>query len=136
MKGTLQALLALRHILIACIVIGASSGVSWSLAAIVASRDSDFSLTELLVSLITPGLIGLLGYKLFKIRIWITIPTAYLTILMLFGIAIGGANMFWMLIGSTIAGFILSLPFIIYYLVDGIVRRKSIDSIKRSGKTA
>lgn len=136
MKRILETILALRHILIACIIMGASSGVSWSLAVMFASMDSHFSLTELLVSLITPGLIGLLGYKLFTIRIWITVPTAYLSILMLSGIAIGGANMFWMCIGGAIAGFVLSLPFVIYYLVGGIVRRKSIASIRRSGKTA
>ncbi|MBO68583.1 MAG: hypothetical protein CL398_09755 [Acidiferrobacteraceae bacterium] len=135
MKRIFNTLLALRHILIICIVIGASSGVLWSIAVIIASTDSNLSLTELLVSLMAPGLIGLLGHKILAVRIWIAMPTAYLTVPMLFGIAIGGANIFWMSIGGAVAGFFLSLPFILYYLVDGIVHRKSIASIKRSGKT-
>ena len=137
MRRLFQSLAALRHITISGSLTGLGTGLFWSLVVSLFSIDQLFNGTELLLSLAVPGLIAVTIWKTLKIRFWIVIPIAYLTLLIpLFGIGFGGANTLQMTIGGVIGGFCWSVPIILYYFAHGFLREQSAESLRRAGTTS
>ena len=127
---------ALRHIAIGGSLTGLGTGVFWSLVVGLFSLDQVFNGTELLLSLTVPGIMALTVWKTLKIRFWIVLPVAYLTLLVpLFGLGIGGANTLQMTIGGVIGGFCWSVPIILYYFAHGFLRGQTAESLRSAGKT-
>ena len=59
----------------------------------------------MLCSLSVPALVALLVWKMWRVRMWVLLAVAYLTLMIpLFGIGIGGANILQMTLGGTIGG--------------------------------
>ena len=136
MRRLFQSLGALRHIAISGSLTGLGAGLFWSLVVSLFSIDQLFSGTEQLLSLAVPGLIAVTIWNTLKIRIWIVMPIAYLTLLIpLFGIGIGGANTLQMTIGGVIAGFCWSVPIILYYFAHGFLRGQTAESLRSAGTT-
>ena len=136
MRRLFQSLAALRHIAIGGSLTGLGTGVFWSLVVSLFSIDQLFNGTELLLSLAVPGLIAVTIWKTLKIRFWIVVSIAYLTLLIpLFGIGLGGANTLQMTIGGVIAGFCWSVPIILYYFAYGFLRRQTAESLRSAGTT-
>ena len=136
MKRLFQSLAALRHIAIYGSLVGFGTGLFWSLVVSLFSLDQLFNGTELLLSLAVPGIIAVTIWKTLKIRIWIVVPIAYLTLLIpLFGIGFGGANTLQMTIGGVIGGFCWSVPFILYYFAHGFLRGQTAESFRHAGKS-
>ena len=103
MRHLFQNLAALHHIAIGGSLTGLGTGIFWSLVVSLFSIDQLFNGTELLLSLAVPGIIAVTIWKTLKIRIWIVLAIAYLTLLIpLFGLGIGGANTLQMTIGGII----------------------------------
>ena len=93
MKSFLRALATLRHIFIVGALNGFIIGLSWSIVVGLFSLDQIFNGTELSLSLTIPGLTALLVWRALKIRLWILVSVAYLTLLIpLLGMSIGGTN--------------------------------------------
>ena len=131
-----QSLAALRHIAISGSLVGLGTGLFWSLVVSLFSLDQVFNGTELLLSLAVPGIIAVTIWKTLKIRFWIVMPIAYLTLLIpLFGIGIGGANTLQMTIGGVIGGFCWSAPIILYYFAHGFLRGQTAESFHSAGTT-
>ena len=131
-----QSLAALRHIAIGGSLTGLGAGIFWSLVVSLFSLDQVFNGTELLLSLAVPGIIAVTIWKTLKIRFWIVIPIAYLTLLIpLFGIGFGGANTLQMTIGGVIGGFCWSVPIILYYFAHGFLRGQTAKSLRNAGTT-
>ena len=131
-----QNLAALRHIAISGSLTGLGTGVFWSLVVDLFSLDQLFNGTELLLSLAVPGIIAVAIWKTLKIRFWIVMPIAYLTLLIpLFGIGFGGANTLQMTIGGVIGGFCWSVPIILYYFAHGFLRGQTAKSLRNAGTT-
>ena len=131
-----QNLAALRHIAIGGSLTGLGTGVCWSLVVALFSLDQLFNGTELLISLTVPGIIALTVWKTLKIRFWIVVPIAYLTLLIpLFGIGFGDANTLQMTIGGGIGGFFWSGPIILYYFAHGFLRGQTAESLRSAGTT-
>ena len=136
MRRLFQNLAALRHIAIGGSLSGLGTGVFWSLVVGLFSLDQLFNGTELLLSLAVPGMTALAVWKTLKIRIWIVLPVAYLTLLVpLFGIGLGGANTLQMTIGGMIGGFCWSVPIILYYFAQGFRRGQTAKSFRNAGTT-
>ena len=136
MRRFFQSLAALRHIAIGSSLTGLGTGFFWSLVVGLFSLDQVFNGTELLLSLAVPGIITVTIWKTLKIRFWIVLPVAYLTLLVpLFGLGIGGANTLQMTIGGVIGGFCWSCPIILYYLAHGFLRGQTAESLRSAGKT-
>ena len=136
MQRLFQSLAALRHIAIGGSLTGLGTGIFWSLVVSLFSLDQLFNGTELLLSLAVPGIIAVTIWKTLKIRIWIVMPIAYLTLLIpLFGIGIGGANTLQMTIGGVIGGFCWSVPIILYYFAHGFLRGQTAKSLRNAGTT-
>jgi len=136
MTRLFQSLAALRHIAIGSSLTGLGTGFFWSLVVGLFSLDQVFNGTELLLSLSVPGIITVTIWKTLKIRFWIVLPVAYLTLLVpLFGLGIGGANTLQMTIGGVIGGFCWSVPIILYYLAHGFLRGQTAESLRSAGKT-
>ena len=136
MQRLFQSLAALRHIAIGGSLTGLGTGIFWSLVVRLFSIDQLFNGTELLLSLAVPGIIAITIWKTLKIRIWIVVPIAYLTLLIpLFGIGIGGANTLQMTIGGVIGGFCWSVPIILYYFAHGFLRGQTTESLRSAGTT-
>ena len=136
MRRLFQSLAALRHIAIGGSLTGLGTGIFWSLVVGLFSLDQLFNGTELLLSLTVPGIIAVTIWKTLKIRFWIVVPIAYLTLLIpLFGLGIGGANTLQMTIGGVIAGFCWSVPIILYYFARGFLRRQTAESLRSAGTT-
>ena len=105
MRNLFQSLSALRHLAIGGSLVGLGTGLFWSLVVSIFSLDQLFNGTELLLSLAVPGIISVTIWKILKIRFWIVLPIAYLTLLLpLFGLGIGGANTLQMTIGGILGG--------------------------------
>ena len=127
---------ALRHIAIGGSLTGLGTGFFWSLVVGLFSLDQLFNGTELLLSLAVPGIITVTIWKTLKIRFWIVLPVAYLTLLVpLFGLGIGGANTLQMTIGGVIGGFCWSVPIILYYFAHGFLPGQTAESLRSAGKT-
>ncbi|HIC71629.1 MAG TPA: hypothetical protein EYO88_06005, partial [Alphaproteobacteria bacterium] len=93
MRRLFQSMAALRHIAIGGSLTGLGTGVFWSLVVGLFSLDQVFNGTELLLSLTVPGIMALTVWKTLKIRFWIVLLVAYLTLLVpLLGLGLGGAN--------------------------------------------
>ena len=136
MRRFFQSLAALRHIAIGSSLTGLGTGFFWSLVVGPFSLDQVFNGIELLLSLSVPGIITVTIWKTLKIRFWIVLPVAYLTLLVpLFGLGIGGANTLQMTIGGVIGGFCWSVPIILYYLAHGFLRGQTAESLRSAGKT-
>ena len=136
MRRFFQSLAALRHIAIGGSVVGLGTGLFWSLVVSLFSLDQVFNGTELLLSLAVPGIITVTIWKTLKIRFWIVLPVAYLTLLVpLFGLGLGGASTLQMTIGSAIGGFCWSVPIILYYFAHGFLRGQTVESLRRAGTT-
>ena len=136
MRRLFQSLAALRHIAIGGSLTGLGTGIFWSLVVSLFSLDQMFNGTELLLSLAVPGLIAVTIWKTLKIRFWIVVSIAYLTLLIpLFGIGIGGANTLQMTIGGVIGGFCWSVPIILYYFAHGFLRGQTVESFRSAGTT-
>ena len=136
MRRFFQSLAALRHIAIGGSLTGLGTGVFWSLVVGLFSIDQLFTGTELLLSLAVPGIIAVTIWKALKIRFWIVLLVAYLTLLVpLFGLGIGGANTLQMTIGGVIGGFCWSVPIILYYFAHGFLRGQTAESLRSAGKT-
>ena len=136
MQRLFQSLTALRHIAIGGSLTGLGTGIFWSLVVSLFSIDQLFNGTELLLSLAVPGIIAVAIWKTLKIRIWIVVPIAYLTLLIpLFGIGFGGANTLQMTIGGVIGGFCWSVPIILYYFAHGFLRGQTAESFRHAGKS-
>ena len=133
MQRLFQSLAALRHIAIGGSLTGLGTGVFWSLVVSLFSIDQLFTGTELLLSLAVPGIIAVTIWKTLKIRFWIVMPIAYLTLLIpLFGIGFGGANTLQMTIGGVIGGFCWSVPIILYYFAHGFLRGQPAKSLRNA----
>ena len=131
-----QSLAALRHIAIGGSLVGLGTGLFWSLVVSLFSLDQLFNGTELLLSLAVPGIITVTIWKTLKIRFWIVLPVAYLTLLVpLFGLGLGGANTLQMTIGGVIGGFCWSGPIILYYSANGFLRGQTAESLHSAGTT-
>ena len=131
-----QSLAALRHIAIGGSLTGLGTGVFWSLVVGLFSLDQVFNGTELLLSLTVPGIMALTVWKTLKIRFWIVLLVAYLTLLVpLLGLGLGGANTLQMTIGGVIGGFCWSVPIILYYFTHGFRRGQTIESLRSAGMT-
>ena len=136
MNRLFQSLAALRHIAVGGSLTGLGAGAFWSIVVGLFSLDQLFNGTELLLSLAVPGIMALTVWKALKIRIWIVLAIAYLTLLVpLFGIGLGGANTLQMTIGGVIGGFFWSVPIILYYFARGILRGHNAESLRSAGKT-
>ena len=136
MQRLFKSVAALRHIAIGGSLTGLGTGLFWSLVVSLFSIDQLFNGTELLLSLTVPGIIAVTIWKILKIRIWIVVPIAYLTLLIpLFGIGFGGANTLQMTIFGVIGGFFWSVPIILYYFARGILREQNAESLRSAGKT-
>ena len=136
MRRLFQSLAALRHIAIGGSLTGLGTGIFWSLVVSLFSIDQVFNGTELLLSLAVPGIIAVTIWKTLKIRFWIVMPIAYLTLLIpLFGIGFGGANTLQMTIGGVIGGFCWSVPIILYYFAHGFLRGQTAKSLRNAGIT-
>ena len=136
MRRLFQSLAALRHIAIGGSLTGLGTGIFWSLVVGLFSLDQLFNGTELLLSLTVPGIIAITIWKTLKIRFWIVMPIAYLTLLIpLFGIGFGGANTLQMTIGGVIGGFCWSVPIILYYFAHGFLRGQTAKSLRNAGTT-
>ena len=136
MQRLFQSLAALRHIAIGGSLTGLGTGIFWSLVVSLFSIDQLFNGTELLLSLAVPGIIAVTIWKTLKIRIWIVLAIAYLTLLVpLFGLGLGGANTLQMTIGGFFGGFFWSMPIILYYFVRGLLRSQATDSLRSDGTT-
>ena len=134
MKRLFQSLAALRHIAVGGSLTGLGTGAFWSILVGLFSLDQLFNGTELLLSLAVPGIIALTVWKTLKIRIWIMLPVAYLTLVIpLSGIGLGGANTMQMAIGGGSGGFFWSVPIILYYLAHGLLRRQPVSSFRSAG---
>ena len=134
MQRLFQSLAALRHIAIGGSLTGLGTGIFWSLVVSLFSLDQVFNGTELLLSLAVPGIIAVTIWKTLKIRFWIMLPIAYLTLLIpLFGIGFGGANTLQMTIGGVIGGFCWSVPIILYYFAHGFLRGQTAKSLRNAG---
>ena len=136
MRSFFQSLAALRHIAIGGSLTGLGTGVFWSLVVGVFSLDQVFNGTEMILSLAVPGIMALTVWKTLKIRFWIVLPVAYLTLLIpLFGLSLGGANTLQMTIGGVIGGFFWSAPIILYYFAHGFLRKQTVESLRSAGTT-
>ena len=136
MQRLFQSLTALRHIAISGSLTGLGTGIFWSLVVGLFSLDQLFNGTELLLSLTVPGIIAVTVWKTLKIRFWIVMPIAYLTLLIpLFGLGLGGANTLQMTIGGVIGGFCWSVPIILYYFAHGFLRGQTPESLRSAGTT-
>ena len=132
MNRPFQSLAALHHIAVGGSLTGLGTGAFWSIVVGLFSLDQLFNGTELLLSLAVPGIIALTVWKTLKIRIWIVLAIAYLTLLIpLFGIGFGGANTLQM----TIGGVFWSVPIILYYFAHGFLRGQTAKSLRNAGTT-
>ena len=136
MRYLFQSLAALRHIAIGGSLTGLGTGALWSLVVGLFSLDQLFNGTELILSLAVPGIMAVTIWKTLKIRLWIVLPIAYLTLLVpLFGLGLGGANTLQMTIGGVIGGFFWSVPIILYYFAHGFLRGQTAESLHSAGTT-
>ena len=136
MRHLFQNLASLRHIAIGGGLTGLGTGTFWSLVVGLFSLDQLFNGTELILSLAVPGIMAVTIWKTLKIRLWIVLSIAYLTLLVpLFGLGIGGANTLQMTIGGVIGGIFWSVPIILYYFVHGFLRGQTAESLHSAGTT-
>jgi hypothetical protein len=94
-----------------------------------------FDGTELIISLLVPGIISVLAWKIGRIRLWIVGLISYLTLLIpLFGVGIGGGNILQMTIAGTIGGVFWVAPIILSYFTRGLLQDLDEASLRQSGR--
>ena len=131
----LQKLASLRHLAIVGSLAGAGTGFLWSVLVTLFSLDKMFDGTELIISLLVPGIISVLAWKIGRIRLWIVGLISYLTLLIpLFGIGIGGGNILQMTIAGTIGGVFWVVPIILSYFTRGLLQDLDEVSLRQSGR--
>ena len=81
-------------------------------------------------------MMGLTVWKTLKIRFWIVLPIAYLTLLaLLLGLGLGGANTLQMTIGGIIGGICWRTQIILYYVAHGFLHGQTAESLCNAGTT-
>ena len=79
--------------LVGGLLTGLATGCAWSSVVELLSIDKEVSGSEFLASLVVPGLVSVLIWKLWRTGIVFGLVVAYLTLVIpLFGIGAGGAN--------------------------------------------
>jgi len=104
-----------HEVLCGGLLTGLATGLAWSSVVELFSRDQSFSGTEFLMSLVVPGLVAVLVWKLWRTGLVFGVIVAYLTLLIpLIGIGMGGANVLEATFGGTIAGIVYGSPWAIW----------------------
>ena len=104
-----------REVLAGGLLTGLSTGFAWSSVVELFSTDQRFSGTEFLTSLVVPGLVAVLVWKLWRTGLVFGVIVAYLTLLIpLIGIGIGGANVLQATFAGAIAGIVYGSPWAIW----------------------
>ena len=131
----LRILVSLRHLAIIGSYAGASTGLFWSVVVSIFSLDQRFDGIEMMISLLIPGIISVLAWRITTIRLWIVTLVSHLTLLLpLFGLGIGGANVIQMTIAGVIGGFCWTVPIILYYFGHGLLRKQDDSSLRKAGR--
>ena len=104
-----------REVLAGGLLTGLSTGFAWLSVVELFSMDQVFSGTEFLTSLVVPGLVAVLVWKLWRTGLVFGVIVAYLTLLIpLIGIGIGGANVLQATFAGAIAGIVYGSPWAIW----------------------
>jgi len=104
-----------KNMLTSGLLTGLLTGLCWSFTIELFSTDQVFDGAEMLCSLSVPALVALLVRRMWRVRVWILLAVAYLTLMSPWsGIGIGGANILQMTLGGTIGGAVWISPFAIW----------------------
>ncbi len=104
-----------REVLCGGLLTGLATGLAWSSVVELFSLDQRFSGTEFLTSLVVPGLVAVLVWKLWRTGLVNGVIVAYLTVLVpLLGMGAGGANVAQSTLGGAIAGIVYGSPWAIW----------------------
>ena len=104
-----------REVLCGGLLTGLATGLAWSSVVELFSRDQSFSGTEFLTSLVVPGLVAVVVWKLWRTGPVFGVIVAYLTLLIpLIGIGMGGANVLEATFAGAIAGIVYGSPWAIW----------------------
>ena len=104
-----------REVLCGGLLTGLGTGLAWSSVVELFSMDRRFSGTEFLTSLVVPGLVAVLVWKLWRTGLVYGVIVAYLTVFVpLLGMGAGGANVAQSTLGGAIAGIVYGSPWAIW----------------------
>ena len=104
-----------REVLCGGLLTGQPTGLAWSSVVQLFSMDQRFSGTEFLTSLVVPGLVAVLVWKLWRTGLVYGVIVAYLTVFVpLLGMGAGGANVAQSTLGGAIAGLVYGSPWAIW----------------------
>ena len=104
-----------REVLCGGLLTGLATGLAWSSVVELFSRDQSFSGKEFLTSLVVPGLVAVLVWKLWRTGPVFGVIVAYLTLFVpLIGIGMGGANVLESTFAGAIAGVVYGSPWAIW----------------------
>ena len=104
-----------REVLCGGLLTGLATGLAWSSVVELFSMDQRFSGTEFLTSLVVPGLVAVLVWKLWRTGLVYGVIVAYLTVFVpLLGMGAGGANVAQSTLGGAIAGLVYGSPWAIW----------------------
>ena len=104
-----------REVLCGGLLTGLGTGLAWSSVVELFSMDRRFSGTEFLTSLVVPGLVAVLVWKLWRTGLVYGVIVAYLTVFVpLLGMGAGGANVAQSTLGGAIAGLVYGSPWAIW----------------------
>ena len=114
-----------REVLCGGLLTGLATGLAWSSVVELFSRDQSFSGTEFLTSLVVPGLVAVLVWKLWRTGLVFGVIVAYLTVFVpLLGMGAGGANVAQSTLGGAIAGVVYGSPWVIWRRIPPAVRSR------------
>ena len=100
-----------REVLCGGLLTGLATGLAWASVVELFSMDQRFSGTEFLTSLVVPGLVAVLVWKLWRTGLVYGVIVAYLTVFVPFlGMGAGGANVAQSTLGGAIAGIVYGSP--------------------------
>ena len=104
-----------REVLCGGLLTGLATGLAWASVVELFSMDQRFSGTEFLTSLVVPGLVAVLVWKLWRTGLVYGVIVAYLTVFVpLLGMGAGGANVAQSTLGGAIAGLVYGSPWAIW----------------------
>ena len=104
-----------REVLVGGLLTGLATGCAWSSVVELLSIDKEVSGSEFLASLVVPGLVSVLIWKLWRTGIVFGLVVAYLTLVIpLFGIGAGGPNVLQSSFAGAIAGIVYGTPWAIW----------------------
>ena len=104
-----------REVLAGGLLTGLATGLAWSSVVELFSTDKVFSGTEFQTSLVVPGLVAVLVWKLWRTGLVFGVIVAYLTLgIPLIGIGMGGANVLQATFAGAIAGIVYGSPWAIW----------------------